>query len=913
MDGKLFSYYAECVAAEGGWNARAANSQRGRKWVRLDLNLTNLEHDNGVFEIPVRQVGELLSDVRQKRASSALFVGFPCVVVKKRIGKGQGERVISSIIPALLFPVDWKLVRDKLTVRVLLDQPTLNQQLLQLIPSSEDDRRAFVDHVGLSEWGLNDTRRILKRLSDGIREFVKTAQDGGDLGESDVRSGIHDRAVLMIGERPRFTIGLEDELKQLSRTFKQGQWIGTALEQIAQDTPFDTPRDTPSGRQPDPNTRDSSRYGLVEVMPLSGDQKAACYAALSEPLSTVTGPPGTGKSQVVTVILANALLRGETALISSKNHKAVSVVEDRLRQICGRTVMLRLGARSGERDTMAEIEAFLDYVLAEQKSKIRQLNAINAKKAYEEARAGLQQVLGGARAGKAAAQASQDLKALKEQYGAGLIEGLEKFPMAKIDRRVRGLPRIIDENARRTKGFLSRSRIEGERARAARMVDEVLRIFRPHADLFGEMPERSLSESADWALYAEVARRVSGRVDLCFRVKELASQTLQSTRPDPHTIAVAEMEVTERAMGWIAAWVESIPDRIGDDDRVQLTRFRRLLGEIRDGGVRNAKGLRVEMLKLMPQMLKIIPIWAVTNLSARGSLPLVPALFDRVIIDEASQCDIASALPILFRAKYATIIGDPNQLRHIALVTRRDAAKIEEKYGLPASEMEGWHFEQSSLYDRASRARRGRVILLADHFRSHPRIIGFSNALWYEGGLKIRTNIAALTTPRGYQAGIAWHQVAGPTQRPPYGGLLAEAEAAEVAAFVERFMRDGFDGTIGVVTPFRAQANRVSEHIRNRIPLEAVERHDLIVDTAHGFQGDERDVVIFSPCIGADIPEAARQFLRRTDNLLNVAVTRARGLLLIVGDRRAARTCRVRHIEALASYRGIQEELAEVA
>jgi len=54
-------------------------------------------------------------------------------------------------------------------------------------------------------------------------------------------------------------------------------------------------------------------------------------------------------------------------------------------------------------------------------------------------------------------------------------------------------------------------------------------------------------------------------------------------------------------------------------------------------------------------------------------VPLEPTFFDLVVIDEASQCDIPSALPLLFRAISVVIIGDPKQSRHIsAIPPRRD-------------------------------------------------------------------------------------------------------------------------------------------------------------------------------------------------------------------------------------------------
>ena len=63
-------------------------------------------------------------------------------------------------------------------------------------------------------------------------------------------------------------------------------------------------------------------------------------------------------------------------------------------------------------------------------------------------------------------------------------------------------------------------------------------------------------------------------------------------------------------------------------------------------------------------------------------MPLEPGFFDLVVIDEASQCDIASALPLLFRAKAAVIIGDPKQLRHISAIPARRDRELLQKHNL---------------------------------------------------------------------------------------------------------------------------------------------------------------------------------------------------------------------------------------
>src|SRR5947209_20281597 len=87
--------------------------------------------------------------------------------------------------------------------------------------------------------------------------------------------------------------------------------------------------------------------------------------------------------------------------------------------------------------------------------------------------------------------------------------------------------------------------------------------------------------------------------------------------------------------------------------------------------------------KLFPSLIDRLSSWAVTSLSTRGRLPLGLSFFDPVVIDEASQCDIVSALPLLFRAKPAVIMGDLKQLGHISAIppTRRSGTVAQARLG----------------------------------------------------------------------------------------------------------------------------------------------------------------------------------------------------------------------------------------
>ena len=79
---------------------------------------------------------------------------------------------------------------------------------------------------------------------------------------------------------------------------------------------------------------------------------------------------------------------------------------------------------------------------------------------------------------------------------------------------------------------------------------------------------------------------------------------------------------------------------------------------------------------------------------------------------------------------------------------------------------------------------------------------------------------------------------------------------------------------------------------------------ELLIDTVHKFQGDERDVMIFSPVVSKGITDGAVGFLKKTDNLFNVAITHARAALIVVGDPSAAKNAGVDYLAAFANYVG---------
>ena len=82
------------------------------------------------------------------------------------------------------------------------------------------------------------------------------------------------------------------------------------------------------------------------VLPINLEQEEAVCAAMACELTVVTGPPGTGKSQVLANAVATALASNESVLLASKNNYAIDVVAERVRRAHPDAVVMRLGRQT---------------------------------------------------------------------------------------------------------------------------------------------------------------------------------------------------------------------------------------------------------------------------------------------------------------------------------------------------------------------------------------------------------------------------------------------------------------------------------------------------------------------------------------------------------------------------------------
>ncbi len=145
-----------------------------------------------------------------------------------------------------------------------------------------------------------------------------------------------------------------------------------------------------------------------------------------------------------------------------------------------------------------------------------------------------------------------------------------------------------------------------------------------------------------------------------------------------------------------------------------------------------------------------------------------------------------------------------------------------------------------------------------------------------------------IRTPSEHQQNpaVMWHDVSSEVDRPK-GSLLNPDEAKEVVDVVAAIVKDGSlrdKWTIGVVTPYNRQRNRIESLLRSAGLLNLLGNR-LKVGNVHTFQGSEADIIVFSPVVAAGADPRAAEWISNKEGLLNVALTRARKVLHIVGDK----------------------------
>ena len=305
-----------------------------------------------------------------------------------------------------------------------------------------------------------------------------------------------------------------------------------------------------------------------------------------------------------------------------------------------------------------------------------------------------------------------------------------------------------------------------------------------------------------------------------------------------------------------------------------LTRNRNLLTKFRQAiGARTSnKQAKVFAEIDFSQLLNTIPIWLCSLDALHRVLPLQAHLFDLVIVDEATQCDLASALPALYRARRALIFGDPQQLRHVSFLSRQRQAIFAKK--LELAEVP-FSYRDHSLIDLAEQnlSSQVSVCMLDEHFRSQPEIIRFSNHHFYNKRLRIMTEKPGRVSPKA----LTLHYVANATRQVGINSVEAECLITDLAHLIQSQSTIPLEHklTVGIVSFFQDQAKYLQQLLFEKIALSDIQAHNIRTGTPYAFQGEERDIILLSCGVTAQCAAGSFSYMNRAD-VFNVAITRAR-------------------------------------
>ena len=345
-------------------------------------------------------------------------------------------------------------------------------------------------------------------------------------------------------------------------------------------------------------------------------------------------------------------------------------------------------------------------------------------------------------------------------------------------------------------------------------------------------------------------------------------------------LAVKHQELEQQLAQAIESLVEQrtwlkLKGRLTQRIQASLSAYLTAMTKIGKGTGIRAISHRRDARQAMSNAQGAVPVWIMPHYRVSESLPPELGIFDLVIIDEASQSDIA-AIPAICRAKKILIVGDDKQVSPSDVgVKQSDIDLMRDRFlkELPY----GQHFlPGASIYDLGSTMFASDIIRLREHFRSVEPIIQFSNRFYGNEMqvLRIAKPSERLNPPLidvhvkgGFRAGR---------------GMLNKPEAeAIVDEVIEITNTPGMETrSIGIVSLLGAEQGK---YIQGRLIDELGEtvflRHKIRCGDAMHFQGKEADIVLVSLVAAGDRIQTATS--RTYEQRFNVACSRARDRMYV--------------------------------
>lgn len=657
------------------------------------------------------------------------------------------------------------------------------------------------------------------------------------------------QSAIILTKRPSVTAGVLHELTQIAEK-PSGIYRETALSIINEEYSQSKEKSVPMK-----DMNKITDFYPITPLSLSDSQLQVVKNIDNSKFVAVQGPPGTGKSQTIVNLVAHLVANGKTVLVASRMDKAVDVVAERLNDLGASHMALRAGRLNYQRQLSEELNNLLaqnnsdldddieDILLVDTKDMKDHLDMLKNMENKSETIIKLEK------------NWHDKLEEVEEQEKIlGKKEYIKKtLKKGEID-MVAGIVKVLEHNMEKA-GFISKIANFTSLGQLKKILN--LKDFDVNYETIGKLKQELEFANMEWSL-----RKIEADIQKTGNLHMLAEQ-IRTMKRKQKSLATNILKNKRR---------EALKELLRDENK------RRRLKVHAKSLVANRKRLQTNILEEedFRPLLEAFPCWCVTTYAVSDSLPLKPGMFDVAIIDEASQCDIASCFPILFRAKRAVIVGDDKQLPHLSFLEKAKEQSFLSQYGIPDKYQLMWRFRTNSMFDLADYYSMNSV-MLDEHFRSLPPIINFSNHEFYNDRIRVMRkdkpdeNVLELV-----------EVVDGKVD------FDATRNLPEIEALVKRLHeiiiedeRKNPDNpvTVGIISPFRAQVEQLKVSVSKVLSDYMIKKHQIEIGTAHTFQGDERDIMMISWAVADNSYTQSLMFMQKA-NLFNVAITRGRNKVI---------------------------------
>lgn len=887
---KLAQYLHDCVREEVKSSTfRNLKEDKENKWVFLDGEeklFTNFDQEL-LLEGSNSYLTELMIQSDMNAKEKYLIYGYLFLV-----GKNSKARKNNQFLTPLLY-VPCKLERRGVSIVLTAQEDilSLNTGALAQLMKRDDEQEAdamlsglldVVPELPLTSENLEIFLTTLKSLIPEIeietapvedikqdfedfysRENLGKALDDGDFDFDAIdeiakrprvkveKLTLQRKSAVILTKRPSITAGVLHELTQIAEK-PQGVYRETVLEVINHEYLLQ------KGKVANEKLEQKEIKDFFPITPLSlSDSQEDVIKKIEENnFLAVYGPPGTGKSQTIVNLVSHLIANGKSVLVASRMDKAVDVVAQRLNSLNAPYLALRAGR--------ANYQKMLNFKLEDLLS-----NKVDLDSGYQDA----------------VMAEPDDMKNLCDEIvrleeGAQKIFSLEKqyseaYEEQKETKEAIGECEVIKnalslEEVNQTKKLLKELE-KYENKHKKNILDKIfegikLNKIKKILNLKGKIKASELSQrlalELDLELLNAKLRKIENNIYKIGNLHQILKK-IKSLRKKQQKLAVDILKNKRRT---------ALKNILCDQQKRQ-----RLMIHSKSLVSRklNQQNRLLEKEDFKP-LLAAFPCWCVTTYAISNSLPLKPALFDVVILDEASQCDIASCFPILFRAKKAVIVGDDKQLPHLSFLEKAKEQSFLNQYNIEDRYQLLWRFRTNSMFDVANYYSTTPT-LLDEHFRSPKPIIEFSNREFYGGRIKVMKPYFDDVSP------VELVEVKEAKVDTDITRNQAECEAiikkVQDIIYENEKNPDLEPVSIGIISPFRGQVELIKKAVLRVFSQETIQQHQIEIGTAHTFQGDERDVMLMSWAIAANSHSQSLMFLQKP-NLFNVAITRARKRLI---------------------------------